>query len=140
MVAEWVPERHVPHVVRHLQRVNAILKLAIESFGVLETLTPAERLAFVLHDMFGVPFDEIGEILERTPEASRQLASRARRRVRGRAPVADPDLDRQRQVVEAFLTASRKSISLVSFAYGDGERGGFGSRQLRALREPRCNQ
>src|SRR5213082_2079739 len=74
---------------------------------VLETLTPAERLAFVLHDMFGVPFDEIGEILERTPEASRQLASRARRRVRGRAPVADPDLDRQRQVVEAFLTASR---------------------------------
>src|SRR5436305_6692600 len=70
---------------------------------VLETLTPAERLAFVLHDMFAVPFDEIGEILERTPEAARQLASRARRRVRGRTPVADPDLDRQRQVVEAFL-------------------------------------
>jgi RNA polymerase sigma-70 factor (ECF subfamily) len=74
---------------------------------VLETLTPAERLAFVLRDMFGVPFDEIASIVGRTETATRQLASRARRRVRG-APVApDPDLARQREVVEAFLAASR---------------------------------
>lgn len=74
---------------------------------VLESLTPAERLAFVLHDMFAVSFDEIGEILERTPEASRQLASRARRRVRGAAPATDPDLAEQRRLVDAFLAASR---------------------------------
>jgi RNA polymerase sigma-70 factor (ECF subfamily) len=74
---------------------------------VLETLTPAERLAFVLHDMFAVPFGEIAEILERTPDAARQLASRARRRVRGAAPATDPDLAQQRRLVDAFLTASR---------------------------------
>src|SRR5438874_1339508 len=74
---------------------------------VLETLTPAERLAFVLHDMFAVPFDEIAEILERSPDSARQLASRARRRVRGARPVAEKDLARQREVVDAFLAASR---------------------------------
>jgi len=74
---------------------------------VLDTLTPPERLAFVLHDMFGVPFDEIAEIVDRSPDAARQLASRARRRVRGAAPEAEPDLDRQREVVNAFLAASR---------------------------------
>jgi RNA polymerase sigma-70 factor (ECF subfamily) len=74
---------------------------------VLETLAPAERLAFVLHDMFGVPFDEIAPIVERTPAAARQLASRARRRVQGAAPVPDPDLARQREVVSAFLAAAR---------------------------------
>jgi len=74
---------------------------------VLETLTPAERLAFVLHDMFAVPFDEIAPIVERSPEATRQLASRARRRVRGAAPVADADLTAQWEVVEAFLAAAR---------------------------------
>jgi RNA polymerase sigma-70 factor (ECF subfamily) len=74
---------------------------------VLETLSPAERLAFVLHEMFSVPFSEIGAIAGRSPEASRQLASRARRRVRGSAPVPDPDLRRQREVVDAFLAASR---------------------------------
>jgi RNA polymerase sigma-70 factor (ECF subfamily) len=74
---------------------------------VLETLAPAERLAFVLHDMFAVPFDEIAAILERSPAATRQLASRARRRVRGAAPVPDADLARQREVVDAFLAASR---------------------------------
>jgi RNA polymerase sigma factor (sigma-70 family) len=74
---------------------------------VLETLNPAERLAFVLHDMFGVPFDEIAPIVGRSSAASRQLASRARRRVQGSAPVPDPDLDRQREVVDAFLAASR---------------------------------
>src|SRR3954465_7438741 len=74
---------------------------------VLETLTPAERLAFVLHDMFAVPFDEIAAIVERSPEATRQLASRARRRVRGSAPVPDADLSRQREIVDAFLAAAR---------------------------------
>jgi RNA polymerase sigma-70 factor, ECF subfamily len=74
---------------------------------VLDTLTPPERLAFVLHDMFAVPFDEIGEILDRTPETARQLASRARRRVRGAAPSTDPDREEQRRLVDAFLAASR---------------------------------
>ena len=75
---------------------------------VLETLAPAERLAFVLHDMFAVPFDQIAPIVDRSPEAARQLASRARRRVRGSAPVGDADLDQQRTVVEAFLAAARE--------------------------------
>jgi RNA polymerase sigma factor (sigma-70 family) len=75
---------------------------------VLETLTPAERLAFVLHDMFAVPFEEIAPIVERSPEATRQLASRARRRVRGADPVPDADLTAQWEVVEAFLAAARE--------------------------------
>jgi RNA polymerase sigma-70 factor (ECF subfamily) len=74
---------------------------------VLETLTPAERLAFVLHDLFAMPFDEIAPILGRSPAAARQLASRARRRVQGSATVPDPDLTRRREVVEACLAASR---------------------------------
>ncbi|WP_309237271.1 sigma-70 family RNA polymerase sigma factor [Actinomadura sp. BRA 177] len=73
---------------------------------VLDTLTPAERLAFVLHDLFQMPFDEIARILNRSSTATRQLASRARRRVRS-APVPDPDMSRQRAVVDAFLTASK---------------------------------
>ena len=75
---------------------------------VLETLTPPERLAFVLHDMFSVPFEEIATILERSPEAARQLASRARRRVRGAACAPDPDLAAQRAVIDAFLAAARE--------------------------------
>ncbi|MQA06112.1 MAG: sigma-70 family RNA polymerase sigma factor [Streptosporangiales bacterium] len=75
---------------------------------VLDTLSPAERLAFVLHDMFGVPFDELGEILDRSPTAARQLASRARRRVQGAGPPAADDLTRRRTVVDAFLAASRE--------------------------------
>src|SRR5439155_14059761 len=74
---------------------------------VLETLTPAARLAFVLHDTFGVPFEEIGEIVGRSPAAALQLACRARRRVRGAAPDPDADLVVQREVVDAFLAASR---------------------------------
>lgn len=74
---------------------------------VLETLDPAERLAFVLHDMFAVPFDEIAPLTGRTPAAARQLASRARRRVQGSAPVPDPDLAAQRRVVDAFFAAAR---------------------------------
>jgi RNA polymerase sigma factor (sigma-70 family) len=74
---------------------------------VLERLAPAERLAFVLHDMFAVPFDEIAPIVGRSPTAARQLASRARRRVQGSAPEPDVDLARQREVVDAFLAAAR---------------------------------
>lgn len=75
---------------------------------VLEALRPAERLAFVLHDMFAVPFEEIAAIVDRSPEATRQLASRARRRVQGTAPTPDADLDTQWRVVDAFLAAARE--------------------------------
>jgi len=74
---------------------------------ILHTLAPAERLAFVLHDMFAVPFDDIAPIVGRSPAAARQLASRARRRVQGVTPVLDTDLTRQRAIVDAFLTAAR---------------------------------
>ena len=88
---------------------------------VLESLTPAERLSFVLHDMFGVPFDEIAPMLERSPEAARKLASRARRRVQGQAPTPDPDVHRQREVVDAFFTAAREGDfdALVSVLHPD---------------------
>jgi RNA polymerase sigma factor (sigma-70 family) len=75
---------------------------------VLETLTPAERLAFVLHDMFAMPYDEIAPIVDRSPEAARQLASRARRRVQRTDPVPDPDLEVQWAAVDAFLAAARQ--------------------------------
>jgi RNA polymerase sigma factor (sigma-70 family) len=74
---------------------------------VLDTLSPAERLAFVLHDLFGVPFDDIAPIVDRSPAAARQLASRARRRVQGRDGVQAGDRRRQQEIVEAFLAASR---------------------------------
>jgi len=74
---------------------------------VLDSLAPAERVAFVLHDLFAVPFEEVADLLDRTPAAARQLASRARRRVRGGAPAPDPDLARQREVVDAFFAAAR---------------------------------
>jgi RNA polymerase sigma factor (sigma-70 family) len=74
---------------------------------VLETLTPAERLAYVLHDMFSVPFDEIGAILDRSPDAARQLASRGRRRIRGTDTTPDTDAPAQQEVVDAFLAAAR---------------------------------
>ena len=74
---------------------------------VLESLDPAERLAFVLHDMFAVPFDDIAPMLERTPAAARQLASRARRRVQGATPAGTPNRVRQREIVDAWLAAAR---------------------------------
>jgi RNA polymerase sigma-70 factor, ECF subfamily len=77
-------------------------------FVVLEKLSPPERLAFVLHDIFAVPFDEIAPIVERSPEAARQLASRARRRVRAERTVPDADLETQREVIDAFLAAARE--------------------------------
>jgi len=75
---------------------------------VLETLSPAERVAFVLHDLFAVPFDEIAALLDRTPDAARQLASRARRRVRGGTAPADADRGRRQEIVDAFLAAARE--------------------------------
>jgi RNA polymerase sigma factor (sigma-70 family) len=103
---------------------------------VLDTLTPAERLAFVLHDTFGLPFDEIAPLVGRTPEAARQLASRARRRVRGadlRAP--DPDVGRQRAVVDAFFRAARGGEFDALVALLDPDvvlRTDFGGRRPRA--------
>ncbi|MFH8789841.1 sigma-70 family RNA polymerase sigma factor [Streptomyces roseoverticillatus] len=86
--------------------------LLVDSVGlamlvVLQSLAPAERLAFVLHDMFHVPFDDIAPLIEKTTAATRQLASRARRRVQGAAPAPDPDLARQRAAVDAFFAAAR---------------------------------
>jgi RNA polymerase sigma-70 factor (ECF subfamily) len=89
---------------------NAMLadSVGLALLVVLETLQPAERLAFVLHDVFGMTFEEIAPIVARSPVAARQLASRARRRVQGKAPSADADLHQQRRVVDAFLAAARE--------------------------------
>jgi RNA polymerase sigma-70 factor (ECF subfamily) len=109
-VGDWVPEPVVSvegaegdpaHEAELADGVGLALLV------VLETLAPRERLAFVLHDMFGVPFDEIAPIVDSSPDAARQLASRARRRVRG-APAVDTDLTRQRELVDAFLAAARQ--------------------------------
>ncbi|MER7480093.1 RNA polymerase sigma factor SigJ [Streptomyces sp. NPDC126510] len=97
------PLSHIDPAEEVLQADSVGLALLV----VLENLTPDERLTFVLHDMFAVPFDEIAPIVERNPAATRQLASRARRRVRGATPSAEPDLGRQKQVLDAFLAASR---------------------------------
>jgi RNA polymerase sigma factor (sigma-70 family) len=107
-VGSWLPEPVVRAETADDPEQEALMadSVGLALLVVLETLTPAERLAFVLHDMFAVPFEEIAPVVDRTPEAARQLASRARRRVRG-APEPDPDLDRQRELVEAFLAASR---------------------------------
>jgi RNA polymerase sigma-70 factor (ECF subfamily) len=106
---------------------------------VLDTLAPAERLAFVLHDTFAVPFDEIAPLIGRTPEAARQLASRARRRVRGAdIPAPDPDLARQREVVNAFFAAARGGDfeGLVAVLHPDVVlRADFGHRRPRAPKE-----
>ncbi|MFF1811254.1 RNA polymerase sigma factor SigJ [Streptomyces sp. NPDC058251] len=107
-------DTHLPDpVVSPLERIDPEQEVLLaDSVGlallvVLETLDPAERLAFVLHDMFAVPFDDIAPIVGRSSAAIRQLASRARRRVRGAAPEPEPDLTRQRKVLDAFLAASR---------------------------------
>src|SRR5438093_3853705 len=104
---------------------------------VLETLTPAERLAFVLHDMFAVPFDEIAAIVGRSPEAARQLASRARRRVQGATSAPDSDLARQREVVDAFFAAARRGDfdALVAVLDPDVVARGDGGRLRPALTE-----
>jgi len=109
-----IDETFVPDpVIRSLSQIDPEQEvLQADSVGlallvVLETLEPAERLAFVLHDMFAVPFDDIAPVVERSSAATRQLASRARRRVRGATPSSEPDLGRQRQVVDAFMAAAR---------------------------------
>ncbi|MGW2567140.1 RNA polymerase sigma factor SigJ [Streptomyces sp. NPDC001537] len=109
-----IDETFVPDpVIRPLSQIDPEQEiLQADSVGlallvVLETLEPAERLAFVLHDMFAVPFDDIAPIAERSSAATRQLASRGRRRVRGATPSSEPDLGRQRQVVDAFMAAAR---------------------------------
>jgi len=109
-IGTWLPEPIVVVDDAPNPEEEAVLadSVSLALFVVLETLTPPERLAFVLHDMFSVPFDEIAPIIDRSPEAARQLASRGRRRVRGAAPVSDADLAQQREVVDAFLAASRE--------------------------------
>lgn len=96
--AAWDPERN-------MEMADSV---GLALLVVLESLTPRERLAFVLHDVFGVPFDQIAPVVERSPAATRQLASRARRRVRAEAPQPDADLAVQREVVDAFLAAARE--------------------------------
>ena len=107
-------DTYVPDpVVSPLERIDPEQEvLQADSVGlallvILETLEPAERLAFVLHDMFAVPFDDIAPIVGRSSAATRQLASRARRRVQGSAPTPDPDIGRQKKVLDAFLAAAR---------------------------------
>src|SRR5437016_6067188 len=106
-LGSWLPEPVVS--IGEGPEETALLadSVGLALLVVLDTLTPPERLAFVLHDMFAVPFDEIAAILDRSEAATRQLASRARRRVQGATPRTDPDLREQRRVVDAFLAASR---------------------------------
>jgi len=106
-LGSWLPEPIV--TIENGPEDEAVLadSVGLALLVVLDTLTPPERLAFVLHDMFGMPFDEIAPVVDRSEQATRQLASRARRRVRGAAPGMDPDLREQRRVVDAFLAASR---------------------------------
>jgi RNA polymerase sigma factor (sigma-70 family) len=108
-VGDWLPEPVVTFDDAPTPETEALLadSVGIALLVVLETLTPGERLAFVLHDMFAVPFDEIGEIIGRSPDAARQLASRGRRRVRGAPLNEDADLSEQRALVDAFLAAVR---------------------------------
>jgi RNA polymerase sigma factor (sigma-70 family) len=104
----WLPEPIISHQDGVDPEQEALLadSVGLALLVVLETLAPPERLAFVLHDMFAVPFDEIAPIVGRSPAAARKLASRARRRVQG-AAVPDADLERQREVADAFLAAAR---------------------------------
>jgi RNA polymerase sigma factor (sigma-70 family) len=108
---------------------------------VLEALDPAERLAFVLHDMFAVPFEEIAPMVGRTPAAARQLASRARRRVQGATPTGQPDRARQRAIVDAWLAAARGGdfAGLVALLHPDAvlrvDTGGAGSKLVRGAAE-----
>jgi RNA polymerase sigma factor (sigma-70 family) len=108
---------------------------------VLETLDPAERLAFVLHDTFAVPFEEIAPMVGRTPAAARQLASRARRRVQGATPAGQPDRARHREIVDAWLAAARGGdfAGLVALLHPDAvlrvDSGGAGSKLVRGAAE-----
>ena len=109
LTGSWLPEPIVRGANEAAPEGDLLMadSVGLALLVVLETLTPAERLAFVLHDVFGVPFDEIAPVVERSSAATRQLASRARRRVRTRAPDPDADLAVQWPVVDAFLAAAR---------------------------------
>src|SRR3954470_6747319 len=110
-VGSWLPEPVVSVDDGHADPESEALladSVGLALLVVLDSLSPAERLAFVLHDMFAVPFGEIAAIVGTTPSAARQLASRARRRVRGAAPVEEVDPAQQNELVEAFLAASRE--------------------------------
>src|SRR5918994_7277431 len=111
---DWLAQRFQEHrprlravAYRMLGSTSEADDVGLALLVVLETLTPAERLAYVLHDMFSVPFEEIGAILERSPDAARQLASRGRRRIRAAETTPDADAVAQQEVVEAFLAAAR---------------------------------
>ena len=108
-VGPWLPEPVVSNEDANEPQAQAELAdtVGLAMLVVLESLTPAERLAFVLHDVFAVPFEEIATVLGRTPQATRQLASRARRRVQTAVPAPDPDRVAQRRTVDAFLSAAR---------------------------------
>jgi RNA polymerase sigma-70 factor (ECF subfamily) len=108
-IGSWLPEPLVSVDNELDPEREALLadSVGLALLVVLETLTPAERLSFVLHDMFSVPFEEIAPIVGRTPTAARQLASRARRRVQNTAPETELDVSRQRELVDAFLAAAR---------------------------------
>jgi RNA polymerase sigma-70 factor (ECF subfamily) len=121
------------------QEVLLADSIGLAMLVVLETLSPAERVAFVLHDVFGVPFDQIGPIVVRSPTAARQLASRARRRVRQAATQPDADLAAQRKVVDAFLAAARAGDFAALLAVLDPDivlRADYGAR-VRATQEVR---
>jgi RNA polymerase sigma factor (sigma-70 family) len=109
LTGSWLPEPIVRMANDAEPERDTVLadSVGLALLVVLESLTPAERLSFVLHDVFGVPFDEIAPVVERSPAAARQLASRARRRVRAQAPEPDADLAVQRRAVDAFLAAAR---------------------------------
>jgi RNA polymerase sigma-70 factor (ECF subfamily) len=121
------------------QEVLLADSISLAMLVVLETLSPPERVAFVLHDVFGVPFDQIGPIVGRSPTAARQLASRARRRVRRAATQPDADLAAQRKVVDAFLAAARAGDFAALLAVLDPDivlRADYGAR-VRATQEVR---
>ena len=110
LTGSWLPEPIIctaagPDPEREIVMADSV---GLALLVVLESLTPPERLAFVLHDVFGMPFDEIAPVVERSPAATRQLASRARRRVRAEAPEPDADFAVQRGVIDAFLAAARE--------------------------------
>lgn len=137
-------ETHVPEAIldradgtspEHAALLASGVGLAL--LVVLETLAPAERVAFVLHDIFGMPFDEIAPIVARTPEAARQLASRARRRVQARNATPDADVEVQRSVVDAFLAAAQDGDVARLVAVLDPEvilRGDAGAGKLLEIR------
>jgi RNA polymerase sigma-70 factor (ECF subfamily) len=108
-VGEWLPEPLVAHMAAAPSPEDKVAldeSVGLALLAVLERLSPAERTALVLHDVFGMPFSEVAEVVERSPEAVRQLASRARRRVRQHAPKQSVDRQEHQQAVQAFLTAS----------------------------------